>query len=268
MGEIKLSEFCDINEKKWNEEERKRADKLIEYLKSKVDVDLYGTAKTTDNLEVFNRLRIWLLQYKEQLLQGLETVDISYEEFQKSSIVSLILSITRKRSNADFLIEVFKQKNIIDDLVEYEKDKYKIVAKNLGEIYFETADSFLESDSETLEFINRLGDKVVDGCHEISFYLIKKHSNFRAITSICTKGLGNKYYHSFALDNDRVIDLTGNLIMPKDSYYLLNNVNELNNVSYAEYLEEKEKSIGLDESNTIFPLLRNALYKQYLTGEQ
>ena len=137
------------------------------------------------------------------------------------------------------------------------------MTKNLGEIYFETADSFLEGDSETLEFINRLGDKVVDGCHEISFYLIKKHSNFRAITSICTKGLGNKYYHSFALDNDRVIDLTGNLVMPKNTYYLLNNVKELNNINYEEYLEEKDDSIQFDESNTIFPLLRNALYKQY-----
>ena len=113
------------------------------------------------------------------------------------------------------------------------------------------------------EFVNKMGDRIIDGCHEISFHLIEKNSDLRAVTSIGTRGLNAKYYHSFVLDGERVIDLTGNLVMPKNTYYLLNNVKELNNINYEEYLEEKDDSIQFDESNTIFPLLRNALYKQY-----
>ena len=77
-------------------------------------------------------------------------------------------------------------------------------------------------------------------------------------------GLDKKYYHSFILDsNNYVIDLTGNLVMPKDQYYLLNDVIELNILDYSSYLNEKDDSINYDESNTLYELLRCALYKQY-----
>ena len=57
-------------------------------------------------------------------------------------------------------------------------------------------------DKETLDFINKLGDKIQDGCHEISFYLIEKYEMFKAVTSICKKGIDNSYYHSFILDDE------------------------------------------------------------------
>ena len=34
--------------------------------------------------------------------------------------------------------------------------------------------------------------------------------------------------------------------------------------NYKEYLEEKDNSIKFDESKTLYNLLRNAIYKQYL----
>ena len=50
----------------------------------------------------------------------------------------------------------------------------------------------------------------------------------------------------------------------KEQYYLLQEVNELNCINYKEYLEEKDNSIKFDESKTLYNLLRNAIYKQYL----
>lgn len=71
--------------------------------------------------------------------------------------------------------------------------------------------------------------------------------------------------YSFVLDDvNNVIDFTANVIMPKKQYYLLQEVNELNCINYKEYMEEKDKSIEFDESNTLYNLLRNAVYKQYL----
>ncbi len=263
MDEIKLSEFCDNNERTWNEEERNKADELISYLNSEIDTDIYEFAKTRDNLEVYNKINLWFLQYKDILIRGLENIGDTYENFEKRAISGVILSIIRKKANVDFLVQILKMNNIIEDIVEYEKNKYKITTNEFGDIYFETADEFLNSDGEILEFINKMGDRIIDGCHEISFYLIKKYNNLRAVTAICSRGLNAKYYHSFVLDGEKVIDLTGNLVMTKNTYYLLNNVKELNNISYAEYLEEKDDSIQYDESKTLFPLLRNALYKQY-----
>ena len=80
-----------------------------------------------------------------------------------------------------------------------------------------------------------------------------------------TKGLNEKYYHSFVIDdNDYVIDFTGNLIMPKEQYYLLQDVKELNSVNYKEYIKEKDDIEKFYESGTLYKLLRDGLYRQYL----
>ena len=54
----------------------------------------------------------------------------------------------------------------------------------------------------TCSTANVLGDKIQDGCHEISFYLIEKYEIFKAVTSICKKGIDNSYYHSFILNDE------------------------------------------------------------------
>ncbi len=55
--------------------------------------------------------------------------------------------------------------------------------------------------------------------------------------------------------------------MPQDMYYLLQDVEELNVVNYLDYLKEENSSREYDESNTLFPLLRCALYKQVLNDK-
>ena len=142
---------------------------------------------------------------------------------------------------------------------------HEIISKDFGNIQFMKAEYSFINDKETLDFIRKLGDKIQDGCHEISFYLIEKYEIFKAVTSICKKGIDNSYYHSFILDDENnVIDFTANVIMPKEEYYLLQEVNELNCINYKEYLAEKDNSIKFDESKTLYNLLRNAVYKQYL----
>ena len=52
--------------------------------------------------------------------------------------------------------------------------------------------------------------------------------------------------------------------MPKEQYYLLQDVKELNSVNYKEYLDEKDDIEKFDESGTLYELLRDGLYRQYL----
>lgn len=265
---MKLSEYCEKNEEEWEKIERENADKLINYLNNRIDKNLYEVAKTHDNLEVYKNLHLWLFNfYKNELIDGLNYININYEDFEKSIIYSLIISITKESSNVDFLVALFKHINLIDDLIEYEDSKYRLITKSYGDIYFEKANKTFESDKDTMNYVNNCGDKLKGGCHDIAFYLIKKDSNYSAVTSICTKLLNKKYYHSFVLDDNRIIDFTSNLIMSKDDYYLLNKVIELNVLNYSEYLKEKDDSIQFDESSSLFKLLRCALYKQYLNNE-
>ena len=52
--------------------------------------------------------------------------------------------------------------------------------------------------------------------------------------------------------------------MSKDQYYLLQDVKELNAVNYKEYIDEKDDIGKFDESGTLYELLRDGLYRQYL----
>lgn len=263
---MKLSEYCDKNETLWYKIEQENVEKLIKYINNNIDDDLFKIADTNNSLEVFNKLKVWLFKfYNKQLLDGLNYIGADSERFKKDLIYSLILGVTRNKSNTDLLYDVLKSANIVEKMIVYDDGTYEIISKDFGKIQFMKAEDSFINDKETLDFIRELGDKIQDGCHEISFYLIEKYEMFKAVTSICKKGIDNSYYHSFILDDENnVIDFTANLIMPKEQYYLLQEVNELNHINYKEYLEEKDNSIKFDESKTLYNLLRNAIYKQYL----
>ncbi len=263
---MKLSEYCEKKENLWYKIEQENTEKLIKYINNNIDDDLFKIANTNNSIEVFNKLKVWLLKfYNKQLLDGLDYIGADYKRFKKGLIYSLILGVTRNKSNTDLLYDILKSANIIEKMIVYDDETYEIITKNFGNIQFIKADKKFINDKETLNFINGLGDSIQDGCHEISFYLIQKYGIFKAVTSICKKGIDNSYYHSFILDDENnVIDLTSNVIMPKEQYYVLQEVMELNCINYKEYILEKEKSIEFDESKTLYNLLRNAVYKQYL----
>lgn len=263
---MKLSEYCDKKETLWYKIEQENVEKLIKYINDNIDDDLFKIANTNDSLEVFNKLKVWLFKfYNKQLLDGLNYIGADYERLKKGLIYSLILGVTRNKTNIDLLYDVLKSAHLIENMIVYDDCTYEIISKDLGKIQFIKAEDSFKNDTETLDFINKLGKNIQDGCHEISFYLIEKYEIFKAVTSTCKKGIDNSYYHSFILDDENnVIDFTANLIMPKEQYYLLQEVNELNCINYKEYLEEKDNSIKFDESKTLYNLLRNAVYKQYL----
>ena len=263
---MKLSEYCDEKENSWNKIEQNKTKKLIDYINNNIENNLYETAKTTDSIEVYSKLKLWLFKfYNKQLLDGLNYIGIDYKKFKKELICSFILGITRNRSNTNLFYDILKSFEIIEKMTCYDDGTYEIITKDFEKIQFIKAEDNFINDKEVLEFVDNLGNNIQNSCHEISFYLIQKYETFKAVTSICKKGIDNNYYHSFVLDDENnVIDFTGNVIMPKEQYYMLHTVKELNCISYTDYLKEKDLSINNDESKTLYDLLRNALYKQYL----
>ena len=260
---LRLSEYIDNNDIEWNEIARKDAKKIVEFINSQTGQDLYKVSGCKDEREVFQSLSLWLLKFfPNELQQGLKLINYDYNKLKKNFISGLILSFSREKENVPILYDVLKENNIIEKGVEYEDGYNEIITKDFGTIgFWKARDSFID-DEETLKFIDGMGDSIKERCHEVSLFLIKKFPEFRAVTSICNKAINNKYYHSFVLDSENyVIDLTGNIIMPKDNYYMLYDVKELNDINYEEYKKECNSSVEYDESETLQPLLRMAVYR-------
>ena len=177
---MKLSEYCNKKETLWYKIEQENVEKLIKYLNNNIDDDLFKIANTDNSLEVFNKLKVWLFKfYNKQLLNGLNYIEADYERFKKGLIYSLILGVTRNKSNTDLLYDILKSANIIEKMIVYDNGTYEIISKDFGKIQFMKAEDSFINDKETLDFIRKLGDKIQDGCHEISFYLIEKYEMFK-----------------------------------------------------------------------------------------
>ena len=199
---MKLSEYCDKKEKLWYETEESYVKKFIDYLSKNIDEDLFRIANTNDSMEVFDRLKLWIFNfYNKEFLDGLKFIDINYNDIKRMFIYSFILTFTRNNRNAELMYDVLKSFGIIENLLVYD-DYYELITNDFGNIKFMKAEDSFADDMNTIEYIHKMGDKIKDGCHDISFYLIKKYDIFRAITAICTKGLNEKYYHSFVIDDE------------------------------------------------------------------
>lgn len=72
----------------------------------------------------------------------------------------------------------------------------------------------------------------------VASYLEKyQDSKFRAVTSLCY-GNGSYFFHSYILDNESncILDFSRNIIMPKEQYDELFVCEEINSLSYGEYV--------------------------------
>ena len=60
---MNLSEYCNNKEILWNKEEYEKEEKLIEYINNHINDDLYKIANTTNSIEVFNKLKLWIFNF-------------------------------------------------------------------------------------------------------------------------------------------------------------------------------------------------------------
>ncbi|HAN09335.1 MAG TPA: hypothetical protein DCP90_01840 [Clostridiales bacterium] len=261
MGEIKLSEYIELSEKSWIIESESNAKKIIDFLNEEMKTDLYVKYNKNNPRELFKSLKVWLLvYYKDLLMSALEHSNIQIETYHKEMLNSLVLVITREKSNVNVIIDALIKGEVIKSVSKADNGNFIIDSHLFGTITFSKAsEKFNEEKIKT--FLQK--EYIEERCHESALFLIENSKEYHAITSICMKDLGQKYYHSFCIDNsENVIDFTGNLVMPKKYFYNIYSVEELNSVSYEEYLKYKEDSTRYDESKTLMPLLRMAVYRK------
>ena len=260
---MKLSETVDINENNWNGLEYELSKKFIDLMSQKIGIDLYEKSPSKNPLDTYEYYKVWLLNYYEdELKDTLESIGVSFKHFKNQLIYSFILSVSRGAKNIEILTKVFIDKGIFKSFKKI--DNEYIIEYDEGEISFSIF--YDNAEDDVRKYMDKLGNTIVDACHIVTLEMMRKYPTLKGVTSISNRGLNQKYYHSFNLDQDYVIDLTGNIIMKKYDYYKLLEVEELNIIDYQEYLNTKDKSVDYDESGTLFPLLRCAVYEQYSKG--
>ena len=264
---MKLSKYINNNEERWKKDNLSLMDSLIQLLESKIGINLYEKSKVRNSSSTYNLLKVWLLVfYKEELYLTLQELNINKKAFIKNLITSLILTLTREKSNINIILKALIDANIIISYNYEASGNFVIESNDFGTLFFKKASEFF-NDSSILEYMKK--NNIESDCHESAMYLLKKYKHYTAVTAICVKSLNNNYYHSFCLDKENnVIDLTANLIMGKDLYYLLYEVKELSIVNWDEYRKIKNQSKEWDESGTLMPLLRIAAHKELLKNKK
>lgn len=254
--DLKINEIVQEMEDDFFSYAKESYDLLADLIKEKLNLDVYEATKLDCSIDaVRNCLWLFLDKMKNPFYEILECAEFTIEEIEIHYIHSFILSVVRNRKNIEFLKKLLLRENIISSFTEENGDF--IIESKYGIIVFRKAlDEFMDEDLNS--FLKTI--EVESGCHQISEYLIKKYDNYKAVTSIAVQYICKEFFHSFILDGNTVIDIANNLIMDKETYYTLFMVEELNIVNNKEMQEQSELSKKYDESKTLFPLLRNAIY--------
>jgi hypothetical protein len=261
VGNMLLSKYINENEINWHQTNYKDLDILMKSICTETKIDLYAKCKMKNSVDLYNYNKIWLLAFhKKALYNGLKRINIDISQFEKEVIVGLILLITREREYKH-IADVLVKEKIIKEIFIKENAHYIIQTIKYGDIYFSKADKqYLNGKLKKYAENKELLYKGI--CHKISFEIIEQNEELHAITGIATKYLCEKYYHTVCVDkSNKIIDLTGNFIMSETNFKVLYNFKELNRISYKELVRIEKESKNSDESGTLFPLLRIAVYK-------
>ncbi len=259
---MELSKYISDNSERFYYDYSMLCQKLVDFLKENSNLDLEHIAKSTDPVDIYERLKILLLKNnKKGIEQAFLKIGYSFQDFEKSIIMSFLITLYRDEKRAFAIYNVLKSADILDDISFSEEGKCELKTRNFGTIVSYSARDIFASDTEVMAKVSSLKDNLKDACHELAEFLITLYPEFKAITGISEGDLHRKFYHSVVLDEyGFIIDFPNEIVMPKEQYFLLNSFVSMNEVTYSECKEQSIESKKSDESGTLYDLLRNAIY--------
>ncbi|MBO6233022.1 MAG: hypothetical protein J6N78_03060 [Clostridia bacterium] len=198
-----------------------------------------------------------------------------------NNLIGLINSVDCLEDKKVLLTEI-DSLPIVDSVYKFDESNYMILTKDNKKIKFTTISSFLKDNLDEIDgneyleyFIDTVDyiEKREQKCHDLSIYLSAILENYLKISNNLVTGNPsyyvdkNKYLHSWVefkdKENDnepKVMDATQNLIMDKDSYYLLKNIKKEEIVSII-----SSKDI-VSDSKKYSSIINKIDLKTYLTS--
>ena len=261
---IKLSKYADDLIEKFNNDYALNCNKVIEYLNKIIEKDLYNIGKSDNAVLVYNNLIGWLFKFfREELEESFKTIGYDYNMFKRYMIFCFIITFFRDEKRAHILYDSLKENNVVSRFLFYDEEKYELYTNDFGIISFYSINNYFNDNNVVLDKIKEMGTSIIDGCHEISEFLIKNDSSLYALTGILTNPLGEKIFHSVVLKDKMIIDIPNGIIMSYEDYMKLNDFEIISKYNYEKLIDIDNKCKKYDESNTLYPLLRCMLYKMY-----
>lgn len=266
VKKIGLAQIADGREAEWFREANEELHPLMEFFEDKIGRNLHEMFKAQGDLELFQAMKFWLFAENRALLNdGLEKFNFSVEQFEQGMLTSTVLSVTKERKNLDFILEVMMRNEIVDDL-EVGGRVFTLKTRD-RKIDFSKADEYFDYKNRTVEGILNAVD-LVGGCHMVAEKMFESNPEYKIMTTICRKNLVENYYHSVVLiPGEKVVDLTENLVIGKEEFCKLYNVQEVVILNHEEYEEMKDETKDLDESKTLYVPLRVAIYEWRKNGK-
>ena len=266
---IKLSKYADDLISNYNKTNLQNCDKIITYLNNVIKDDLYVIGKSNNSLKVYDNLIGWLFKfYPNELKKSFEINDFNYDNFKKHMIICFIITFFRNSEKAHILYDSLKENDVVYNFLSYDNEKFELYTKDYGIITFYNIDSFINNNLALLDKLKKMKTSIIDGCHEISEFLIKNDKSLTALTGISTNPLDGKIFHSVVFGGKMIIDIPNGIIMSYDDYFKLNNFQIINKNNYSELKLKDAKYKKYDESKTLYPLLRCMLYDLYVDSNK
>ena len=263
--DIKLSKYLDDLINDYNKTNLLNCDKVIKYLNGIIKDDLYIVGKSNDSHKVYNYLIGWLFKfYPNELEKAFKINGFNWDDFKKNMIFCFIITFFRDEKKAHLLYDSLRDNNVVYRFLSYDNDKFELYTNDYGNITFYNINKFVNNNQFLLDELNKMKNSIIDGCHEISEFLIKNDDSLIALTGILAKPLDEKIFHSVVLDDKMIIDIPNGIIMSYDDYFKLNNFQIVSKNSYSDLKLNDDKYKTYDESKTLYPLLRCMLYDLYI----
>jgi len=179
---------------------------------------------------------------------------LEYYDYDESFDILLVtkwLTICANDNDIEKQVELCKRFRTIDEILYNGENKFTIISSEYGSFTFSPATEQETNNKKIKNFIERYSNSYFS--HDRAKRLMLLNNNYTAITSVCDEIFGRKYYHSYILDtkNNKVIDLTNNIIMEKESYDLLFRPQELSQINLETFKEKRKEANKWAKENNV-----------------
>ena len=262
MGEIiKLSEYDEKLHEGYRKSFQENCNKIMTWLNKKIGKDLFELAKTQNPIEAYKRIIGWLFKfYPNELREAFESNGFSFKDCERLLLSSFVITFSRDEKRASALYDSLKENNLVNGF-NLDDEKFRLSTTDYGVITFYFIQNYLDKNPYLKNKCMSMGNRIKDGCHEISEYMIEHDDSLVALSGISEKPLDEKFAHSLILDGDMIVDIPNGIIMSQDDYFKINDFKIITKYNYNELKDKNAKCKEYDESRSLFPLLRCMLYE-------
>ncbi len=213
-----------------------------------------------------------VLDLKEQYIYTSKHCELFFQLLEKygynmiQEIKDAFFNLNRLENPADNseMIRKFLNSPVIQD-ISFDNRGFTITSEQYGKFTSEMASYVFRKNKEVLRYIDK--EAIPQECHTHTYCMSSLLDDFYAITSMCKRYFKGSYYHSYTYDSEenKIIDLCSKMVMDKDMYYRLFQPQEVSVILNSNVDEElNQVKSKLEWFYGRYPLLKIALYKQYL----